>query len=120
LVEAMVTRMDTTPLSRRECRQGGPIEQLTCAQGMDRVLERLRDSASSSVSAVYPSACSDSISSRERCVIDPLFIELVNDPNVAMNRLTGELLARVSFATPNGSGLKFPLTMANAMYMATN
>jgi hypothetical protein len=53
-------------------------------------------------------------------VVDPLFVELVNDPNTTMNRLAGELLARVSFATPSSSGLKLPITIANAMYLSMN
>jgi hypothetical protein len=87
---------------------------------MQRVFKRLQERAGPSVLAAYPSGCSDEFGSKQRCVVDPLFVELVNDPNTTMNRLAGELLARVSFATPNSSGLKLPITIANAMYLSMN
>lgn len=119
IVEAMRAMSDSLP-PVKEC-GGGPIERIECSEGLDvafeamhrlpyfkRALEAARES------------CEKTYSKKEACQDDDTFDDFVNEPYSALNRLVGDALERLLDATPPGSGLRMPLTIASATYFATN
>lgn len=119
IVAAMGSRMDTVPLSRKACKSGGPVERMNCSQGMETVFKQLRKAGHYSVLSKSLPECPRA-DGKDQCGEDKRFVSFVDDQNVALNQLAGQLLERIYAVTPDESGLKFPLTMVNLTYFATN
>jgi predicted acylesterase/phospholipase RssA len=121
IVKAMGARMTDTARSIKYCEQHGPIERFQCAQGMDFVFERLRNTRKFTANIkAPPRICIHEKTDEADCTTDERFVEFVENPRAALNRLATEILYRVTTTTPDNSGLQVPLTMASAMYYATN
>ena len=121
IVKAMGARMTSQRVSFKRCEQHGPIERFECAQGMDFVLDSLRNTRrfTARINAP-PRVCFKEKIDEVECTTDERFIEFVDNPRAALNKLATEILFRVTTATPDSSPLQVPLTMASVMYYSTN
>ncbi|HEV7836899.1 MAG TPA: hypothetical protein VGO75_02445, partial [Gemmatimonadaceae bacterium] len=111
-----------SPQAAPTCKRGGgPIERLACGQGMTATFKRLGSSPGVQQLIRSPSAYCDLTPPRAGdCVVDDRFVRFIERPTVELNFLAGDVLDRLWNTTPNGSGFKSPLTMANAVYYSTN
>ena len=120
LLRAIIDVM--SPGSSPRCKRGGgPIERLACGQGMTATFKRL--GATPGVQELIHSKnayCDLTPGRAGDCVVDDRFVKFINHPTVELNFLAGDVLDRLWNTTPNGSGFKSPLTMANAVYYSTN
>lgn len=105
----------------REC-GGGPIETYECAEGIEFVFRRLRETrgyVDRLESA--PPACRNTTTRVSECITDSDFEDIVADPYAGLNKLAGRMLARVAETTPrSSSGTMMVVSLGEAMYFATN
>ncbi len=111
-----------SPQSTPRCKRGGgPIERLSCGQGMTATFKSLGASPGVRELIQSPDAYCDRTPGRAAdCVVDARFVRFIERPTVELNYLAGDVLDRLWNTTPNSSGFKSPLTMANAIYYSTN
>lgn len=120
IIKAMGSRMSTGWLAANACESGGRLERMSCADGIETVFDILRRTPDFAARGMVQECVADSTTGKMKCTDDPTFTAFVNNPSVAMNKLTGQVLERLLDATPDSSGLETPLKFATATFFATN